>query len=593
MGQTQEEVTPVVAQKTGWMKTVLHHVRPSRERAFALIKGKATPIPKPVVLARARKNVNDPKRTEFETEYDPLDKALTQSLLVTKPVRSIVTPVRVAEQAAQDARTQAEIAAAKGLWTTTPALLAKLKSEIGKLDLAYGTAADALDAKLEKRLAKLAYFKTALEKTGLDATDVTQAIADVTQARLNARAASANEKRLVALVSTVESANTAAVAAAKALKATKNTQIVAGLDAIRFYVENAISSVTDPVDKKRYEDLLNDWDQTRDTAIAETDPTAKTNALLACKGTLDRLLEDVSLAAGEDAEQWRQAAFKSVLENQYGIVVQPPTGHDNTNYEMFSEMLDLLPLEHTWHASLTKLQYEEAGDGAAFDPGTKAVIMGRIGKFDEEPYYDPISGNQVDQNWFKISTLHEVGHAVDDRYGIMTSPAMEADASGGWKYETVDSTVDALAAYIAGSLAVDEATLKGLIRTALQTGAYVQPPLAAQPPPTVPEPGKVSAADWTTLKPLLDECTTCVETASPWNTNGGAKTDKRCYHQAYATTWVSYSLSAKAGNKAVRPYQWRAPGEWFAEIYAYSWMMKQVPPGVAPTVLKFMYSPKR
>lgn len=42
--------------------------------------------------------------------------------------------------------------------------------------------------------------------------------------------------------------------------------------------------------------------------------------------------------------------------------------------------------------------------------------------------------------------------------------------------------------------------------------------------------------------------------------------DGRVYQEAYAGRWVSYLADAR--KKGVRGYQFRAPGEWFAEVYA-------------------------
>ncbi len=42
--------------------------------------------------------------------------------------------------------------------------------------------------------------------------------------------------------------------------------------------------------------------------------------------------------------------------------------------------------------------------------------------------------------------------------------------------------------------------------------------------------------------------------------------DGRVYHEAYEGQWVSYQLSAR--KTEVTEYQFRAPGEWFAEVYA-------------------------
>ena len=45
-----------------------------------------------------------------------------------------------------------------------------------------------------------------------------------------------------------------------------------------------------------------------------------------------------------------------------------------------------------------------------------------------------------------------------------------------------------------------------------------------------------------------------------------AKLGDRIYHEAYPTTWVSYLADAR--KRGITGYQFRAPGEWFAELYA-------------------------
>ena len=42
--------------------------------------------------------------------------------------------------------------------------------------------------------------------------------------------------------------------------------------------------------------------------------------------------------------------------------------------------------------------------------------------------------------------------------------------------------------------------------------------------------------------------------------------DGTLYQEAYAGRWVSYKVEAR--KKGISGYQFRAPGEWFAELYA-------------------------
>lgn len=49
--------------------------------------------------------------------------------------------------------------------------------------------------------------------------------------------------------------------------------------------------------------------------------------------------------------------------------------------------------------------------------------------------------------------------------------------------------------------------------------------------------------------------------------------DGRCYHEGYPGKWFSYSNDDRADKKqSVSLYQWRSPGEWFAELYAWHYI---------------------
>jgi hypothetical protein len=63
----------------------------------------------------------------------------------------------------------------------------------------------------------------------------------------------------------------------------------------------------------------------------------------------------------------------------------------------------------------------------------------------------------------------------------------------------------------------------------------------------------------------------------------------RAAHQTSGDEWWSYSVAEREA-ATVRPYQWRAPGEWFAELYAYSWFRKEDPPAaIGKKVRSYLY----
>ena len=68
------------------------------------------------------------------------------------------------------------------------------------------------------------------------------------------------------------------------------------------------------------------------------------------------------------------------------------------------------------------------------------------------------------------------------------------------------------------------------------------------------------------------------ESGKPWNNASASKNNAiggRVIQEAYKDEWVSYHLAARA--RGIRAYQFRAPAEWFAELYAAYHMQKLNP----------------
>ena len=62
---------------------------------------------------------------------------------------------------------------------------------------------------------------------------------------------------------------------------------------------------------------------------------------------------------------------------------------------------------------------------------------------------------------------------------------------------------------------------------------------------------------------MHDPATAAREIVVPVQVDGS---EKVIFHEAYAQDWVSYLAAAR--KKGMTGYQFRAPGEWFAELYA-------------------------
>jgi hypothetical protein len=79
------------------------------------------------------------------------------------------------------------------------------------------------------------------------------------------------------------------------------------------------------------------------------------------------------------------------------------------------------------------------------------------------------------------------------------------------------------------------------------------------------------------------------ENASPWKRDISREPIKA--HEAYKADkkWWQYSGEDRAST-FVSTYQWRAPGEWFAELYALTWFKQVEPPaGVAREVRPYLF----
>lgn len=230
------------------------------------------------------------------------------------------------------------------------------------------------------------------------------------------------------------------------------------------------------------------------------------------------------------------------------------------------QSLTQVPDKHTRDNSSFKKIVRKSSAGSAYNRREKAIKMGE-GHPDESAEYVVADAHELPDTkdeckpvadappvtFFDWNTWHEVGHAMDDRKSFMARRAGQA-AFGGWTAHGRDV------------LAVAEAVADELNQTGL-TPALIAAYLNDRNAVPSPKP-----SGWSKVEAFAR---TAAHGQSPWHAgalcsksvrSGGLQAKGRIYHEAYANDWYSYDPAAR--QEGITGYQFRAPGEWFSELYA-------------------------
>lgn len=318
--------------------------------------------------------------------------------------------------------------------------------------------------------------------------------------------------------------------------------------------------------KKTLGELLDDLQQRAATARTLDAPAAK-KEYATLKDAARKLLDQAARARGEDG-------FRDAIAARFGIEIKEQDGAV-FSLEKTYEMLDLVPDSHAIQDLLRKIRFSaEKSDAGDYSKKKMRITMEKI---DSDATMDyEIGGKTVKLNEFNAMMLHEIGHAVDDKFKIMSALGKTA-GFGLWNDETLDSVVDAITTEAVGKMGKVSDQLRTDARAAIRAAHLGNDPV---------KPQGCGPLQWRTLKKYTDIAKAVSFKADPWfNASPSAvKIGKRVYLQAYESTWCSYDVGERAKIE-VRNYQWRAPGEWFAEIYAVSWIAKKVTPSNVPREL--------
>jgi hypothetical protein len=183
-----------------------------------------------------------------------------------------------------------------------------------------------------------------------------------------------------------------------------------------------------------------------------------------------------------------------------------------------------------------------------------------------EDDYKPQGGENQTKSYFDWTTYHEIAHAVDDRRSFMSSNGAKPDF-GGWvkhggNIEPIAKAIQGDSRFKANGKPYDLDYIKKL----LSGTAGSRPPVDQRPDPDDPS----DAVAWDNARTAIETWVDEVRTGkNPWMSGAGATAHAigtRAFHEAYDGDWYSYDLAARS--KGMTGYQFRAPGEWFAELYA-------------------------
>ncbi|GGH25039.1 hypothetical protein SAMN05444007_103302 [Cribrihabitans marinus] len=257
---------------------------------------------------------------------------------------------------------------------------------------------------------------------------------------------------------------------------------------------------------------------------------------------------------------------------------------DAKELKRFYDIMVKLPKEHVVdNDSMRTFTHRTDGSGSYYSGTEKNVVMregdealsgsygfGRdfeVGGAD--PECEPANDEEV--TYFSWNTLHEVGHAVDDKNGFMDKNGSGA-AYGGWTMHMRDTHTIAKA--VAPHFKYDETYIGQILSRN-----------ASPPVPPKPETEKCSDEEWDSRRVAFEAWAKLTETGNkPWTANATAEKlaiGGMVYQESYGNKWTSYQLAAR--KKGMTGYQFRAPAEWFAELYAayHSGKLKPAHPAVS------------
>ncbi|MGZ5268627.1 MAG: hypothetical protein ACXWCC_17740, partial [Caldimonas sp.] len=263
-----------------------------------------------------------------------------------------------------------------------------------------------------------------------------------------------------------------------------------------------------------------------------------------------------------------QARFKVTFEVE-------ADGNEQESMKRMCELMKDIPEDVIGNPSLKKIKRRVTReDGGTNKDGTNTqqfpfyqanqneVVMNSRPKQWNKPDFEPGAAgrlpereekckpaNNKREDLFDFNMLHELAHSIDDAKNYMAVKGKDPD-HGGWI--AVGGNVEMIV----------EAVIKETgFGNSAEERQYVLDSILRNP--------AVPPATFKGDKARFDSFVAAAQTDNVWDSQtltDQATLGKRVFHEGYPNTWFSYLADAR--KRGITSYQFRAPGEWFSELYA-------------------------
>ncbi len=198
-----------------------------------------------------------------------------------------------------------------------------------------------------------------------------------------------------------------------------------------------------------------------------------------------------------------------------------------------------------------------------YDPKTNSNVKALPADIDAKCL--PVNNDEVE--YLGFAAAHEVGHGVDDLRGFMAKHGSQPKY-GGWT--SYGGNVQPIADAVGPHIAKDHASSS--FWKSAESKKYVLDKLLGRDA-THPTSCQAGHPDFKQAEldayRAFDTWHALATASNVYRRQGDCdaiKIGELIYHEAYARSWVSYLASAR--KQGLTGYQFRAPAEWFAELYA-------------------------